>query len=89
MEYPIAIHKDKNSFFNVTVPDLPGCFSTGKTIDEALSSIKEEILSRLKILAEKGEIAPTPSEIEKYYMNPDYAGATWLHVDFDVLDFLE
>ena len=89
MEYPIAIHKDKNSFFNVTVPDLPGCFSTGETIDQALNTIKEEILSRLKILAEKGEIAPTPSEIEKYYMNPDYAGATWLHVGFDVLDFLE
>jgi predicted RNase H-like HicB family nuclease len=89
MEYPVAIHKDKNSFFNVRVPDLPGCFSTGKTIDEALNSIKEEISSRLRILAEKGEIAPTPSTIENYYMNPDYAGATWLHVDFDVSDIFE
>ena len=89
MKYPIAIHKDKNSFFNITVPDMPECFSSGKTIDEALNSVREEISSRLKNLTEEGKIAPTPSEIEKYYMNPDYAGATWLHMDLDVSDILE
>ena len=27
MRYPIVIHKDENSSYGVTVPDLPGCFS--------------------------------------------------------------
>lgn len=31
MKYPIAIHKDKNSCYGVTIPDLPGCFSAGDT----------------------------------------------------------
>lgn len=27
MQYPIFIHKDKDSDYGVIVPDLPGCFS--------------------------------------------------------------
>ncbi|MCP4151812.1 MAG: hypothetical protein GY757_28975, partial [bacterium] len=27
MNYPVVIHKDKESDYGVTVPDLPGCFS--------------------------------------------------------------
>ncbi|MFC1574414.1 type II toxin-antitoxin system HicB family antitoxin, partial [Candidatus Latescibacterota bacterium] len=30
MNYPIVIHKDKNSSYGVIVPDLPGCFSSGE-----------------------------------------------------------
>lgn len=88
MGYPIAIHKIQNSLFKATVPDLPGCFSTGSTITEALDNVQKEISSRLIILAEEGKTAPTPSEIENYYMDPDYVGATWLHVD-TVPDILE
>ncbi len=36
MNYPVVIHKDKNSDYGVTVPDLPGCFSAGTTMEEAL-----------------------------------------------------
>ena len=31
MRFPIVVHKDKNSGYGVTVPDLPGCFSAGDT----------------------------------------------------------
>jgi predicted RNase H-like HicB family nuclease len=37
MYFPIAIHKDPDSDYGVTVPDLPGCFSAGSTIDEAIA----------------------------------------------------
>ena len=36
MRYPVVVHKDPNSDYGVTVPDLPGCFSAGETMDEAL-----------------------------------------------------
>jgi predicted RNase H-like HicB family nuclease len=36
MRYPVVIHKDLDSDYGVTVPDLPGCFSAGTTLDEAL-----------------------------------------------------
>ena len=35
MRYPIVIHKDPESCYGVTVPDLPGCFSAGNTVEEA------------------------------------------------------
>ena len=38
MRFPIVIHKDRQSSYGVTVPDLPGCFSAGDTLDEALDS---------------------------------------------------
>jgi hypothetical protein len=32
MNYPVVLHKDPDSGYGVTVPDLPGCFSAGKTV---------------------------------------------------------
>ena len=41
MKYPVVIHKDENSDYGVTFPDLPGCFSAGDTIEEALANAQE------------------------------------------------
>ncbi len=82
MKYPVAIHKDQGSCFGVSVPDIPGCFSAGETIDEALSNTQEAIASHLEILSEEGRRAPKPSEMEKHYENPDYARAIWAYVTF-------
>ena len=43
MLYPVVVHKDQTSDYGVSVPDLPGCFSAGRTLDEALENIKEAI----------------------------------------------
>ncbi|MDD2468069.1 MAG: type II toxin-antitoxin system HicB family antitoxin [Desulfobulbus sp.] len=82
MKYPVAIHKDQDSCFGVSVPDIPGCFSAGETIDEALNNTQEAISDHLEILAEEGKSVPEPSEVEKHYDNPDYARALWAHVTF-------
>ena len=88
MKYSIAIHKDAESCFGVSVPDLPGCFSAGETLGEAINNAQEAISSHLEILAEDGTVAPAPVEIDKHYANPDYKGATWAYVDVDVAAFL-
>jgi len=31
MKFPVVLHKDADSEFSVTVPDVPGCFSAGST----------------------------------------------------------
>ena len=36
MFIPVAIHKDEGSVFGVSVPDVPGCFSYGDTVEDAL-----------------------------------------------------
>ena len=33
MLYAVVIHKDPETSYGVTVPDLPGCFSAGDTIE--------------------------------------------------------
>ena len=41
--YPIVIEQDKDGVFIIECPAFEGCRSYGKTIDEALSNIKEAI----------------------------------------------
>lgn len=36
MKYPVVLHTDDGIRYSVTVPDMPGCFSAGETLDEAL-----------------------------------------------------
>ena len=55
MLIPVAIHKDTDSLYGVTVPDIPGCFSAGETIEEALSNTREAIVFHLEGMLEDGE----------------------------------
>ena len=56
MLYPIAIERGSDTeAFGVTVPDIPGCFSAGDTLEEAIENVKEAISGHLEILAEDGE----------------------------------
>ena len=48
MQYPVVIHKDVESIYGVTVPDLPGCFSAGETLEEAGESAQEAIACHLE-----------------------------------------
>lgn len=40
---PIVIEKDEDGFYVVECPLFKGCYSQGKTMDEALKNIKEVI----------------------------------------------
>ena len=73
MRYPVVIHKDPNSDYGVTVPDVAGCFSAGATLDEALSEVVEAIEAHLEGMLIDGEAIPTPQTIEYHQNNPDYA----------------
>ncbi len=83
MNYPIVIHKDAASDYGVTVPDLPGCFSAGKSLDEALRMAREAVELHLEGLIDAGEPIPPPKEIDHHAAEPDYAGGTWALVAVD------
>ncbi|MFZ5819663.1 MAG: type II toxin-antitoxin system HicB family antitoxin [Chloroflexota bacterium] len=84
MRYPVVIHKDPDSDYGVTVPALPGCFSAGKTLDEALQEVTEAIECHLEGLLMDGESIPTPHSIEYHQNDPDYAGGVWAVVSIDL-----
>jgi predicted RNase H-like HicB family nuclease len=86
MRYPIVIHKDKKSDYGVTVPDLPGCFSAGETMDEALTMAKEVVELHLEGLIEEGMGIPDPTPIERLKRNADYDGGVWAVVEVNAAD---
>jgi predicted RNase H-like HicB family nuclease len=78
MNLPIVLHKDPDSDYGVTVPDLPGCFSAGSTVEEALLMAREAIELYIETLVEEGREIPDASPIEKLIRdNPDYADGIW------------
>ena len=84
MRYPVVLHKDSNSDYGVTVPDLPGCFSAGDSFDDALQQVVEAIECHLEGLLLDGEPIPAPKPIEFHQSNPDYAGGIWAFVTVDI-----
>lgn len=84
MSYPVVIHKDRDSDYGVTVPDLPGCFTAGSTIDEALAMAREAIELYLEYLTVEGPSIPAPSSLEVHKKNADYNGGTWALVAIDL-----
>lgn len=71
--------------FGVTVPDLPGCFSAGNSIDDAIEKAREAILLHAEVMLEDGESIPLPSKfvnISDFY--PDEGTALLAFVDVDL-----
>ena len=59
VQYLVRINKDPDSEWGASVPDLPGCVATGKTIDAALRRIRRAIELHLRGMREDG-IRPAP-----------------------------
>jgi predicted RNase H-like HicB family nuclease len=64
-EYIALIHKDADSDYGVSFPDLPGCITAGSTLDEARSMAAEALALHLEGLQEDGEAIPAPSSLEE------------------------
>ena len=45
------------------VPDLPGCMTTGRTLDETRQNIREAIEGHLETLREFGDPVPEPTSL--------------------------
>ena len=85
MRYPVVIHKDSDSDYGVTVPDLPGCFSAGESVDDAISCVTEAIECHVEGLLIDGEDVPLSLPVETHRENPDFTDAfAWMFVDVDL-----
>ncbi|MGK0189481.1 MAG: putative RNase H-like HicB family nuclease [Verrucomicrobiales bacterium] len=84
MRYPVVIHKDKGSDYGVTVPDLPGCFSAGDTVDDALTNAIEAIECHIEGMIIDGEMPPSARTIEFHSKNRQFAGGIWALTDVDI-----
>ena len=71
-KYAIVIEKGPNNY-SAYVPDLPGCITTGKTLDEIERNIREAIELHLEGLREDGEPIPEPRTAVGYVDLPTVA----------------
>ena len=89
MRYPIAIEPgSETTAFGVVVPDLPGCFSAGDTLDEAIAGAEEAAAAWIDATLDAGNAIPSPGTLEGLRANPDYAGWSYgvITVDPALLD---
>ena len=86
MRYPIAIEPGNESeAFGVIVPDLPGCYSAGDTLEEAHSNYQESAELWLEAVLVDGGSVPQPSAPETLRReHPEWADWTWSTVEVDV-----
>ena len=85
MKYPIAIELgDETHAFGVVVPDLPGCFSAGDTLDEAIDNAKEAIELWLETVIDNNGLVPEPKTIAHHQANAEFAGWVWAVVSIDL-----
>ena len=63
MEYSVVVHQAEEGGFWVEVPALPGCYSQGETVDEALGNVREAIALYLDVLRDEGRDAPRDADV--------------------------
>ena len=61
-DFKVLLDPDETGGYVVSCPALPGCYSQGETIDEALVNIKEAILLCLEDLEAQNEAIPDMSK---------------------------
>jgi predicted RNase H-like HicB family nuclease len=84
MRYPVAIEAgDDKTAFGVVIPDLPGCFSAGDTLDEALIGAEEAAAAWIDATLDAGGAIPAPSTLDKLRNDKEFAGWTFGVITLD------
>jgi predicted RNase H-like HicB family nuclease len=63
-QYIALIHKDTDSDYGVSFPDLPGCVTAGVDLDDARRMAEEALGLHLEGMEEDGDSIPEPSSLE-------------------------
>jgi predicted RNase H-like HicB family nuclease len=89
MKFVIAIEPGSdNSAWGVVVPDLPGCFSAGDTLDQAIDNAREAIDLWCQTVIEDGGQVPATSALSVHQADPAYEGWIWAVADVPVERYL-
>jgi predicted RNase H-like HicB family nuclease len=84
MLYPACIETSATKAFGVVVPDLPGCFSAGDTLEEAMAMTEEAIVAWIETAIDAGQDIPQPSSIEALRKaHKEWKGWAWAVVKVD------
>jgi predicted RNase H-like HicB family nuclease len=71
----VALIDGKRGAYGVVVPDLPGCTSGGRTLDQAYRNAIEAVRLWVEDAEASGEKVPSPRTLEALRAGPDVASA--------------
>lgn len=61
MEYVVVIERADDGTYSAYVPDLPGCVTSGDTVEEVKRLIQEAVHFHIESLRDHGETVPPPA----------------------------
>lgn len=71
MRYIAFIHKEPDSIYGVSFPDMPGCISSGDTIDEAVCNAVDALSGHIRMLEADGDPVPPPRNFDAVMGDPE------------------
>jgi predicted RNase H-like HicB family nuclease len=81
--YPAIIERAPDGF-GVFFPDVPGCTSHGRTVQQAVINAEEALNGHIGVSVEYGDTIPHPSELDAIASDPDVDEAARVLVRADV-----
>ena len=74
-QYIGLIHKEAASDYGVSFPDLPGCVTAGKSLEEARVMAQEALTLHVAGMIEDSEAIPAPSSLDEIMADPENEGS--------------
>ena len=62
--YPAVFHANADGSYTITYPDLPGCITEGKSLDNALAMAQDALTQWLSYLTDAKEPVPAASPLQ-------------------------
>lgn len=81
--YPARLSTKESGGYFIRVPDVSGCVTSGRTIEEALDNIRDALAGCLCVLEDEGQSLPDPSDPAR--VADDLS--TVVLVDVDLLEY--
>ncbi len=79
--YIALLRKDATSDYGVDFPDLPGCVTAGRTLEEARRAAAEALALHLEGMTADGDMVPPPSGLDAVMGDPHNVDAVAFLVD--------
>jgi predicted RNase H-like HicB family nuclease len=62
--YPAIFEQNSDNSYTITFPDLPGCISEGKTLENTIDMAHKALTQWIEYLLDEKESLPAPSDIK-------------------------
>jgi predicted RNase H-like HicB family nuclease len=70
--YIALVHKDEDTSYGVSFPDVPGCISAGDTFEEAVLNASEALAGHLAAMRADGDPIPMPRTFESLKRDKEF-----------------